>query len=41
MERVRAATRELAGEGFLLPDDAGAVVELAEERWDWLLGRGG
>jgi hypothetical protein len=39
--RVRAATIELVGEGFLLPDDAGAAVELAEARWDWLMRTGG
>jgi hypothetical protein len=38
MERVRAATRELAQEGFLLPGDAGLAVELAEARWNWLMG---
>ena len=38
LERVRAATRELVREGFLLPEDAGAVVELAEVSWEWLVG---
>jgi hypothetical protein len=36
----KAATRELVTDGFLLPEDAGAVVEMAERRWDWLLGGG-
>jgi hypothetical protein len=40
MERVRAATRELVIDGFLLPEDAGAVVELAQARWVWLMGEG-
>jgi hypothetical protein len=40
MERVRTATREMMRDGFLLPQDAGTVVELAEERWVWLLGGG-
>ena len=39
LERVRAAIRELVREGFLLPDDAGAAVEEAELRWDWLVTR--
>ncbi|MBT8396213.1 MAG: hypothetical protein KJN92_04575, partial [Gemmatimonadetes bacterium] len=41
LERVRAATRDLAGEGFLLGSDAATAVLMAEERWEWLMGRGG
>ena len=41
LERVRAATRALAGAGFLLGNDAAVVVGLAEEKWDWLMGLGG
>jgi len=41
LERVRAATRELVRDGFLLPEDAGTVVELADVRWEWLMGREG
>jgi len=40
LERVRAATRELADKGFLLGEDAGAVVEMAEIRWNWVMGEG-
>lgn len=40
MERVRTATREMMGDGFLLPQDAGTVVELAEARWAWVVGGG-
>ena len=39
LERVRAATRELVREGYLLPEDAGLAVELAEARWHWTLGQ--
>jgi hypothetical protein len=38
MERVRAATRELVRDGFLLPGDASIAVQTAEARWDWLMG---
>lgn len=38
MERIRAATRELVREGFLLPSDAFIAVEAAEARWEWLMG---
>lgn len=38
LERVRAATRELVREGFLLPEDAPRAVELAEARWAWVMG---
>jgi hypothetical protein len=38
LERVRAATRDLVREGFLLPEDAAVAVEMAEERWHWLMG---
>ncbi len=38
LERVRGASRELVRQGFLVPEDAGLVVRLAEERWDWLMG---
>ncbi len=41
LERVRAATRVLAGEGFLLADDAATAAGIAEEMWDWLMGAGG
>ena len=40
LERVRAATRELVAKGFLLGGDAGAVVEMAEVRWNWVMGEG-
>jgi len=40
MERVRAAARELVMDGFLLPEDTGTVVEVAEGRWRWLMGGG-
>ena len=36
MERVRAATRELVRDGYLLPEDAALAVEMARERWDWV-----
>ena len=36
LERVRAATRDLVREGFLLPEDAPRAVELAEARWVWV-----
>jgi hypothetical protein len=39
LERVRAATRELVREGFLLPGDAAIAVGRAEELWDWVTGR--
>jgi hypothetical protein len=38
LERVRAATRNLVREGFLLPEDAPRAVELAEFRWAWVAG---
>jgi len=38
LERVRAATRSLVREGFLLPGDAARVVEEAEAHWDWVMG---
>lgn len=41
LERVRAATRSLVLEGFLLPDDAAVAVEEAEARWNWVMGVGG
>jgi len=37
LERVRAATRELVREGFMLPEDAGLAVEMAQAQWDWLM----
>jgi hypothetical protein len=37
LERVRAATRELVREGFLLPEDAAIAVGMAERRWHWLM----
>jgi hypothetical protein len=40
LERVRAATRELVTEGFMLPQDAAFAVDEAEARWDWLMGEG-
>jgi hypothetical protein len=41
LERVRAATRELVRDGFLLPEDAAVAVELARSRWEWLMDPGG
>lgn len=41
LERVRAATRDLVREGFLLPEDAPRAVEEAEARWAWIMGSGG
>jgi hypothetical protein len=38
LERVRATTRELVREGFMLPQDAGLAVELAAKQWEWLMG---
>jgi hypothetical protein len=38
LERVRASTRELVQGGFLLPEDASLAVEMAQERWNWLVG---
>jgi hypothetical protein len=38
LERVRAATRSMVREGFLLPGDAARVVEEAEAHWDWVMG---
>lgn len=38
LERVRAATRELVRAGFLLPEDASLAVEMAQERWRWIIG---
>jgi hypothetical protein len=38
LERVRAATRSLVREGFLLPHDAAGVVEEAGAHWDWVMG---
>lgn len=39
MERVRAATRDLVAEGFLLPGDASLAVEEALARWEWVVDR--
>jgi hypothetical protein len=41
LERVRAATRDLYMEGFMLFSDGAAAVELAGARWDWIMGLGG
>ncbi|MGD2120386.1 MAG: alpha/beta hydrolase domain-containing protein, partial [Gemmatimonadota bacterium] len=41
LERVRAATRDLYMEGFMLFSDGAAAVEIAEARWDWIVGLGG
>jgi hypothetical protein len=41
LERVRAATRELYMEGFMLFSDGAAAVELADARWEWVMGLGG
>lgn len=38
LERVRAATRDLVSEGFLLPGDAPLAVEEAQARWEWVMG---
>jgi hypothetical protein len=38
LERVRAATRELYMEGFMLFSDGATAVEIAEARWEWLFG---
>lgn len=38
LERVRGSTRELVRDGFLLPEDASLAVEMAEARWQWLMG---
>jgi hypothetical protein len=37
LERVRASTRELVRDGFLLPEDASLAVEMAEARWRWIM----
>ena len=36
LERVRAATRELVRDGYLLPEDAALAVDMARDRWEWL-----
>jgi hypothetical protein len=36
--RVRAATRDLVREGFLLPQDAGLAVDIARTRWEARMG---
>jgi hypothetical protein len=41
LERVRAATRSLVQEGFLLPGDAAKAVEAAEAHWVWIMEAGG
>ncbi len=41
LERVRAATRDLYMEGFMLFSDGAAAVEIAEARWEWVMGLGG
>lgn len=38
LERVRAATRALVREGFLLAEDAAGSVERAEAQWNWHTG---
>jgi hypothetical protein len=38
LEHVRAATRSLVREGFLLPEDAPRAVDAAAARWLWILG---
>jgi hypothetical protein len=37
LERVRASTRAMVREGFLLPEDAATAVEAARAHWDWLM----
>ncbi len=41
LEHVRAATRALVRDGFLLPEDAPRAVEAAEAKWNWVMGGGG
>lgn len=41
LEQVRAATRALVRDGFLLPEDAPVAVEAAEAKWSWVMGREG
>jgi hypothetical protein len=40
LEHVRAATRALVRDGFLLPEDAPLAAEAAEEKWNWVMGGG-
>ena len=38
LEKVRAATRALVRDGFLLPQDAPRAVAAAEAQWSWVMG---
>lgn len=41
LERVRAATRALVRDGFLIPTDAPRAVAAAEAQWAWVMGETG
>jgi hypothetical protein len=40
LARVRAANLELVRDGFMLPEDAALALQMAGDRWDWLMGGG-
>ncbi|MEZ5012115.1 MAG: hypothetical protein R2744_11270 [Bacteroidales bacterium] len=39
MSKVNAAANELVGAGYLLGEDIPYLLQKAEERWKWVMGR--